>query len=40
MHRGAECNPELAEGDPPAGWEVGTGESKMKEWAGSRKRGA
>ena len=40
MHCGAECNPELAEGEPPAGWEVGTGESKKEQRAGSRKRGA
>lgn len=40
MHCGAECNPELAEGEPPVGWEEGTGESKKEQWAGSRKRGA
>lgn len=36
---GLECNSELAEEDPPAGWEVGKGESKNEQQAGSRKRG-
>ena len=40
MHRGAECNPELAEEDPAADWEVRKGESKKEQRAGSRKSGA
>lgn len=39
VHCGAECNSELAEEDPPAGWKVGKGESKKEQQAGSRKGG-